>query len=197
MAELPAGTVTLWFTDIEGSTRLLERLGDRYVEVLANHRRLLRAAFAQFGGRGRATSARKPALARWLSAGADGTPHRRADHRRRELCRSRRAPSGAHLLGWAWRAGPALSGHLRAAGRGLPPGVGLRDLGQHRLKDITRPLRLFQLVISGLPSGFPSLRTLDAHPVKLPTPLTRFIGRQQELADVGALLQRDECACSP
>jgi class 3 adenylate cyclase len=50
MAELPTGTVTLLFTDIEGSTRLLERLGDRYVEVLGDHRRLLRAAFAEFNG---------------------------------------------------------------------------------------------------------------------------------------------------
>src|SRR5687768_6645530 len=51
MAELPSGTVTLLFTDIEGSTRLLERLGDRYLEVLGGHRRLLRAAFARFDGR--------------------------------------------------------------------------------------------------------------------------------------------------
>jgi class 3 adenylate cyclase len=51
MAELPSGTVTLLFTDIEGSTRLLERLGDGYLEVLGGHRRLLRAAFARFDGR--------------------------------------------------------------------------------------------------------------------------------------------------
>ena len=51
MAELPTGTVTLLFSDIEGSTRLLARLGDRYVEVLAEHRRLLRASFARFNGR--------------------------------------------------------------------------------------------------------------------------------------------------
>lgn len=49
--ELPSGTVTLLFSDIEGSSRLLERLGDRYIDVLAKHRRLLRAAFSQFGGR--------------------------------------------------------------------------------------------------------------------------------------------------
>jgi class 3 adenylate cyclase len=51
MTELPSGTVTLLFSDIEGSTRLLERLGDRYVEVLAEHQRLLRSAFTRFGGR--------------------------------------------------------------------------------------------------------------------------------------------------
>jgi class 3 adenylate cyclase len=51
MAELPSGTVTLLFTDIEGSTRLLERLSNRYLEVLREHRRLLRAAFAVFNGR--------------------------------------------------------------------------------------------------------------------------------------------------
>src|SRR5437879_7033794 len=51
MRELPTGTVTLLFTDIEGATRLLQQLGDRYAEVLEAHRRLLRTAFEQHGGR--------------------------------------------------------------------------------------------------------------------------------------------------
>ena len=216
MAELPTGTVTLLFTDIEGSTRLLERLGDRYVEVLVSHRRLLRAAFAQFGGREvetegdaffvsftKASDAVAAAVAGQRALAGrpwpDGPLRVRMGlhtgepiivagsyagldvHRAARICSA--GHGGQVLLSQAT---------CELVGGGLPPGVELRDLGEHRLKDITRPLRLFQLVISGLPSSFPSLRTLDAHPVNLPTPLTRFIGRQQELADVSASLQRDE-----
>jgi hypothetical protein len=72
------------------------------------------------------------------------------------------------------------------------PGVGLRDLGEHRLKDLTEPQRLFQVVIPGLPAEFPPLRTLGPRPDDLPTPLTRFIGRRRELAQACALLRREE-----
>jgi class 3 adenylate cyclase len=216
MAELPTGTVTLLFTDIEGSTRLLERLGDRYVEVLASHRQLLRAAFAQFGGREvdtegdaffvsftKASDAVAAAVAGQRALAGrpwpdgplrvrmglhTGEPIIVADsyagldvHRAARICSA--GHGGQVLLSQAT---------CELVAGGLPPGVELRELGEHRLKDITGPLRLFQLVISGLPSSFPSLRTLDAHPLKLPTPLTRFIGRQPELADVSASLQRDE-----
>jgi class 3 adenylate cyclase len=102
--ELPTGTVTLLFTDIEGSTQLLERLGDRYVEVLGEHRRLLRAAFAAFEGHevgvegdaffvafakardavaaavaGQRALARPCLASRRVTSSADGHPYRRAD----------------------------------------------------------------------------------------------------------------------
>ena len=70
----------------------------------------------------------------------------------------------------------------------LPPGVSLRDLGEHRLKDLRAPERLAQLVIDGLPADFPPLRSLDARPNNLPTQLTTFVGRERELAEAGALL---------
>jgi len=60
----------------------------------------------------------------------------------------------------------------------LPDGVGLQDLGEHQLKDLHRPSRLFQLVIAGLPADFPHLRTLDAHRHNLPIQPTPFIGRR-------------------
>src|SRR5260221_4390750 len=72
----------------------------------------------------------------------------------------------------------------------LPDDVSLRDLGEHRLKDLGRPRRLFQLVISDLPADFPPLKTLDTYPNNLPMQHTPFIGREQELAAVGQLLRR-------
>ena len=74
----------------------------------------------------------------------------------------------------------------------LPPGVFLIDLGEHRLKDLFRPERVFQVCGPGLPSDFPPLRTPDAKLTNLPAPPTTFIGRERELAAVTALLRRDD-----
>jgi predicted ATPase len=70
--------------------------------------------------------------------------------------------------------------------------VGLRDLGEHRLKDLTDPQRLYQLVIPGLPTDFPPLRTLGTQATNLRAQLTGFVGRQRELAEVRRLLERPE-----
>ena len=139
MTDLPAGTVTLLFTDIEGSTRLLERLRDRYVQVPGAHQQLLLAAFAQHyghevGAEGdaffvafakasdavAAVVAAQQALAaqRWPDGVAlrvrMGSPHRRADRGWPGLCRPGRASCDAHLLGWPWWPSPALSVDPRA-----------------------------------------------------------------------------------
>src|SRR5439155_437957 len=74
----------------------------------------------------------------------------------------------------------------------LPEGVSLVDLGAHRLKDLQHPSHLFQLVIAGLPAGFPPLKTLDATPHNLPVQLTSLIGREQEVATGAALLRRTD-----
>jgi hypothetical protein len=74
----------------------------------------------------------------------------------------------------------------------LPAGVDIRDLGDHRLKDLFRPERVFQLKASGLPSEFPPLRTLDAHRNNLPIQPTPLIGREKEVAEVCKLLLRPE-----
>src|SRR5207248_6774579 len=71
----------------------------------------------------------------------------------------------------------------------LPEGLSLRDLGTHRLKDLARPERLYQLVIAGVPDQFPSLRTLDSTPNNLPTQLTSFIGRDHDVAEARGLLR--------
>jgi predicted ATPase/class 3 adenylate cyclase len=214
MAKLPTGTVTLLITDIEGSTRLLARLGNRYVETLAAHRRLLRAAFAQFDGRevdtegdgffvafAKASQAVAAAAAGQQALAAHPWPdgatlrvrmgihtgepivvtHNYAGldvHRAARICSA--AHGGQVLLSQASRA---------LLGDDLPSGVGLRDLGEHRLKDFPDPQRLFQLVVPGLPVDFPLLRTLGAHFIRLPTQLTSFVGRQGELAEVRKLLE--------
>jgi predicted ATPase len=74
----------------------------------------------------------------------------------------------------------------------LPSGVELRDLGTHRLKDLARPEHVFQLVVADLSADFPSLRTLDARSTNLPAQPTALIGREQEVADLCALLRRQD-----
>jgi predicted ATPase/class 3 adenylate cyclase len=217
MAKLPTGTVTLLFTDIEGSTQLLERLGDHYVEILATHRRLLRAAFAQFRGRevGTEGDAFFVAFAKACDAVAAAVAGQRAlAHQPWPDGATLRVRMGIHTgepmvvandyigldvhlaarICSAGHGGQVLLSQIarELLGNDLPHGVGLQDLGEHRLKDLRHPQRLVQLVISDLPTDFPSPRTLGAYPTGLPTQLTRFVGRQPELAEVQVLLQRDE-----
>ncbi len=70
-------------------------------------------------------------------------------------------------------------------------GIGLRDLGDHRLKDLTEPQHLFQLVDPALPGDFPPLRTLDNRPTNLPVQATALVGREREVAEIAELLRRD------
>jgi predicted ATPase/class 3 adenylate cyclase len=215
MAELPTGTVTLLFSDIEGSTRLLQQLGDRYVEVLAEHRRLLRAAFARCNGRevdtegdaffiafDKASQAVAAAAAAQSALAAHPWPDGAVlrvrmgihtgepivvgqDYAGLDVHRAARICSAAHggqvLLSQPTR---------ELLGKDLPSGVGLRDLGEHRLKDLPGAQRLFQLVMPGLPSDFPALRTVGSRRMNLPAQLTSFVGRQREVAAIRALLGR-------
>ncbi len=215
MHYLPTGTVTFLFTDIEGSTRLLQQLGDRYSRVLEECRRLLRVAFQEWNGHevdtqgdaffvafARATDA--------VSAAVDGL-HALVIHPWPENVEVR-VRMGLHT------GEPQLSSEgyvgidvhhaarVMSAGHGgqvllsqttrdlvehqLPDGVSLRDLGEHRLKDLQRPVHLFQLVIAGLPSHFPSLKSLDAYPNNLPVQPTSLIGREWEVASLVELLRR-------
>ncbi len=214
MPSLPTGTVTFLFTDIEGSTTLLQRLGDRqYAEVLAEHRRLLRAAFEE--GNGREVDTQGDAFLVAFSRARDAVGAAVAAQR---ALTKHAWPDGASLLvrmglhtgepvtetgGYVGldvhRAARICSaGHGRQillshavsvlAARDLPPGVTLRDLGTHRLKDLREPERLFQVVHLDLPADFPLLKSLDARPNNLPIQLTGFIGRTGEIAEVKRLL---------
>ena len=216
-SDLPTGTVTLLFTDIEGSTRLLQHLGDRYASVLAECRQVLRGVFQEWNGHevdtqggaffvvfARATDAvlamadaqRAIANHPWPEGAAvrvrmgihTGEPSRTPEsYVGLDVHRAARIMSAAH-------GGQVLLSQATAtlAEQDLPEDVSLRDLGEHRLKDLGRPRRLYQLVMADLPADFPRLRTLDTYQNNLPVQLTPFIGRKQELTAVQDLLHRED-----
>jgi predicted ATPase/class 3 adenylate cyclase len=198
--DLPSGTVTFLFTDIEGSTRLLHELGaERYAEALMEHRRLLRDAFARHGGvevdtQGDAffvafaTAAGAVAAAALAQAGLAAGPirvrmgiHTGTPHLGPEGYVGADVHRGARIAA-VGHGGQVL---LSAATAGLVPGVPLVDLGPHRLKDLSAPERLHQLG----DGTFPPLRSL--HQTNLPVPLTPFVGREREVAEVAGLLTSD------
>src|SRR5688500_3186154 len=191
MAELPSGTVTFLFTDIEHSTQLLRRLRERYGEILADHQRLLRSAFEDSGGQEIDTQGdsfffafRKPKDA----VLGDGAAPR--------ALRSHPWPDGAEVrVRIGIHTGEATltenryhglavhrAARICAAGHGGQillsqisqslledeeadlPGLTLRDLGSQRLKDFDRPVGIYQLVAADLRTEFPPLRTLDTAP---------------------------------
>jgi predicted ATPase/class 3 adenylate cyclase len=215
--ELPMGTVTLLFTDIEGSTRLLQQLGKRYSEVLTECRYLLRTAFQQHHGHevdtqgdaffvafARASDAVAAAVASQRALFSHAWPHGVTVRVRIGLHTGEPQLSTEGYVGLdVHRAARIMSaGHggqvlLSQTTRDLvehdlSTGVSLRDLGAHRLKDLAHPSHLFQLVISGLPADFPPLLTLDVHPNNLPIQPTSLIGREKEVATVRHLLHRDD-----
>src|SRR3712207_2262398 len=196
MPELPGGTVTLLFTDIEGSTQLLRRLGDAYAGVLAEHQRLLREAFAAHGGRevdtqgdaffvsfARAADAVGAAVDAQRALAAHPWPEGGAVRVRMGLHTGEPVAAGGRYVGLAVhraaRVGSAghggqvlLSAVTQAVLRDhLPAGIGLRDLGEHHLKDFDQPERLYQVLAGGLPAEFPPLKVADPAPLPpLPVP---------------------------
>src|SRR5436853_798680 len=206
MRDLPTGVVTLLFTDVEGSTRLLEGLGDGYGDALHEHRRRLRAAFAAHNGVevdtqgdaffvafGRASDA-VAAAEDGQRALADGPLRVRMGIHTGE---PRLTEEGYVGLDVHKGARIAAAGHggqvlLSQATKALVD-ADVRDLGPHRLKDLSAPERIFQLEIDGLPSEFPPLRTLEAGLRNLPAPRTSFVGRGDELASIDRMLDESDC----
>jgi predicted ATPase/class 3 adenylate cyclase len=204
--ELPAGTVTFLFTDIEGSTRLLEQLGPEYEGALAEHRQLIREAVASHDGIevdtqgdaflcafGRASDAIAAAAdaQRWLAQ----TPMRvRMGIHTGEPTRTEEGYVGVDLHRGARLMAAAHGGQvlLSQATRDLLAHLPVRDLGEHRLKDLTHPQRLYQLLAEGLASDFPPPRTLENRPINLPTQPTALVGREKELEQLLGLLRRDD-----
>src|SRR5215471_1523501 len=216
MRELPTGTVTLFFTDIEGSTRLLQQVGERYADVLAECRQVLRTVFHQWHGHEVDTQGDSffVAFARASDAVAAVVAAQRtlADHAWPEgvkvLVRMglhtgepQRLVEGyvgldvhhAARIMSAGHGGQVLLSHTTRdlVEQTLPSGVSLWDLGAHRLKDLQQPSHLFQLVVPGLPADFPPLKTLDSSPNNLPLQPTPFLGREKVVDAVGQLLLRD------
>ena len=213
MPELLTGTVTFVFSDIEGSTRLLQSQGERWSSTLARHQELLRTAFSHHGGvevgtEGDSFFVTFPTAPAAVAAAVEV---------QRALAREP-WPDGAELLvRMGMHTGEASFGtdgyvglHVHRASRitsvahggqvllsdttrslvaeALPDGVELRDLGVHRLKDLERPERLWQLLIPDLRIEFPRIASLDAVPNNLPTRPTTFLGREREIMEVSGLL---------
>ena len=195
MTELPCGTVTFLFTDVEGSTRLLHELGDAYPDALAEHRRVLRGAFARHGGVEVDTQgdAFFVAFARASDALAASSAAREA------LDGPVRVRMGLHtgepLLTDEGYVGIDVhrAARIAAAGHGgqilvsqstrdLVAGDGLVDLGEHRLKDLTAPERIYQLG----DDEFPPLKSLNA--TNLPVATSELVGRSRELQELVSLL---------
>jgi predicted ATPase/class 3 adenylate cyclase len=213
MAEFPTGTVTFLFTDLVASSRLWEEYPEAMQVALARHDAILRDAVAGQGGQvvkstgdgvhaafGRAEDAVAAAVEaqraldaeRWAETGPlrvrmglhTGTAEtRQGDYFGPALNRAARLTALAH-------GGQALVSHATEAvvHDALAGGVELEDLGEHRLRDLSRPERVFQLVHADLPREFPPLRSLDALPSNLPFQVTTFVGREEELREVSEVL---------
>jgi peptide/nickel transport system substrate-binding protein len=206
--ERRAGTVTFLFTDVEGSTRLVRQLRDRYPEVLADHRRLVRAAFARHGGEevdtqgdafffvfARARDAAAAAADAQRALQAHTWPEDTELRVRMGLHTGEPVVSeeeGYHGLGVHRAARIMAAGHggqilaSQATAAMLAddelPGVEERDLGEFRLKDLDHPEHVYQLDVKGLPAMFPPLRTGDAP--------TAYAGKEEELVEAAAGARR-------
>ena len=204
--ELPSGVVTLLFTDIEGSTTLLHKLGDGYGAALDDHRRIVRAACSAHDGVEVDTQgdAFFVAFARASDAAAAA-----ADAQRGLAAGPVRVRMGLHTgeprvthegyVGIDVHRGARIAavGHggqvlLSQTTRTLVDHEA-RDLGAHRLKDLSAPERLYQLEIDGLPGEFPLLKTIEAGMKNLPLPRTSFVGRASELEAIDRLLEDPGC----
>ena len=198
MPERPTGTVSFLFTDIEGSTRLLQKLRERYADVLATHARIIRLRIEEFGGHeidtqgdaffaafARARDAVGAAVAIQRGLAAEPWPDGVTVHVRMGIHTGEPLVGGERYVGMGVNRGARIC----AAGHGgqvllsnttrelvedeLSEDVRVVDLGEHELKDVKRPERIFQLEIDGLPSSFPPLRAAQK---------SAFEGREGELA---------------
>ncbi len=210
---LPRGTVTFLFTDIENSTLIMQEMGDRYPAAQTAHHEILRKAFQSNEGHELRTEGDSffcvfaSAIDACLAAAAAqralaSYPWDGQALRVRVGLHTGEAPligneyigldvhHAARVAGAAHGGQVLISETTRGLVEGnLKSGLKLRDLGPHRLKDLARSERLYQLVIDGVQDTFPALRTLDATHNNLPTQLTSFVGRQAEVAEAKRLLQ--------
>jgi predicted ATPase/class 3 adenylate cyclase len=215
---LPSGTVTFLFTDIEGSTALWERDRQAMTAVVARHMTLLAAAIHAHGGVhfktvGDAIQAAFPTAPAAIAASLDAQrallaedwgeigplrvrmavhageadPDERGDYLTAPLNRLSRLLSTGHggqIL---------LTQTVQQLSRGaLPAGADLRDLGEHRLRDLLEPEHVYQLLHPDVPATFAPLNSLDTRPHNLPRQSTPFLGREQQVGEIVALLRRED-----
>jgi predicted ATPase/class 3 adenylate cyclase len=210
---LPTGTVTFLFTDIEGSTRLWQQHPDEMKGALIDHDRILTTSIDSHAGRtfstaGDSFAAAFPRASDALSAAVSAqlaiselawgntlikvrmgihtgeAQERGGDYFGPVLNEGARLMSAAH-------GGQTIISSTTAelAGKDLPDGVGLVDLGDHLLKDVLDPVRVYQVVPPDLESDFPPLRTTNPRRNNLPEELSSFIGRGQDIDEVRTLVE--------
>ncbi len=209
MPELPTGTITFVFTDIERSTALLESLGERYAAVLERHNDLIRTAFARHGAVEVSTEGdaffvvfRAPAGAIKATVEAQRTLHQEAWPQNAPV----RVRMGLHT-GEGVRGGDNYVGldvhrasRIASAAHGgqvlisdatralveqaLPDGVSLRDLGRHRLKGLPRVEHIYQVDADGLAFDFAPISSLEVRPNNLPREVTSFVGREEQIREI-------------
>jgi len=211
---IPTGTVTFVFTDIEGSTERWDRNRAAMQAAVRRHDALVRSAIVDHRGHvfktigdafcaafSRPEDAVGAALAAQLALANEDfgnvgglhvrtaihvgtTDERDGDYFGPTVNRV------ARLLAIAFGGQVLLSGATADLVQGdLPPNASLRDLGEHRLKDLSRPEYVYQLVAPGIRSDFPALRSLGSFPHNLPRQMTSFVGREEEIAEITALIQ--------
>jgi predicted ATPase/class 3 adenylate cyclase len=214
VSELPTGTVTFLFTDVEGSTRMLHEFGDAYHELQTRHLQILVDACSAADGRivrteGDAVFAAfttpaggvRAAMTGQRALAAEPWPDGHAIRVRMGMHTGEGTLAGGDYIGLdvnlAARIAAAASGGqvvlsdaTRAlVERALPDGVTIRDLGRHALKDFDEPRRLYDMVVDGVPAEHPPLRTAAGERrTNLPAARTSFVGRERDLADVARLL---------
>jgi len=218
MTDLPRGTVTFLFTDIEGSTALWERDRQAMAAAVDRHLALLDAAIQAHGGIrfktiGDAVQAAFPTAPQGVAAALQGqrdllaedwgelgplrvrmalhageaTPNERGDYLAAPLNRLSRLLATGH--GRQILLTQVVQQLARSA---LPPRAELRDLGDHRLRDLLEPERVYQLLHPELPVEFPPLIALNNRPHNLPLQPTPFLGREREVGAVVDMLRRSE-----
>lgn len=212
---MAAQTLTFLFTDIEGSTAMLRRVGDAYARILADHHQLIRDALAAHDGKevdtqgdaffavfSAASACASAAIKMQRTLIAQDWPAGEAVRVRMGIHSGEASRTVAGLVGFdvhraARIAAAAHGGQIVLSATtaallrdSLPEGAWLKDLGVHRLKDLGRPEQIFQLEAAGLPVAFPPLRALGnpEPPNNLPAQVSTFIGREAQLAEVRRLI---------
>ena len=218
MSGLPSGTVTFLFTDIEGSTTRWEAHPEQMREALARHDAILRSAIEDNGGHvfktvGDAFCAAFSSPLEGIHAAHDAQWALHSEAWPEEIGRIRVRmalhTSAVDLQDGDYFGQPVNRvARILSSGHGgqvllseavyslvrdnLPGGATVTDMGEHRLKDLIRPERIFQLQAPGLPFEFPPLKTLDSWPNNLPLQLTSLVGREKEVEVVAALLRHSD-----
>jgi predicted ATPase/class 3 adenylate cyclase len=210
ITELPSGTVTLLFTDIEGSTQLLKRLGDAYGELLEKHAVLVRSAIAKHRGVELSTEgdsffvvfrtasdAIAAALAAQRALGHHAWPPEGMVRVRMGVHTGPIRIAGENYVGMtvheaariaaAAHGGQTIVSEASVDAGEPPPGSSLRSVGTHRLKDIDEEMRLFQLCHPDLDDDFPALRSLGPPAGALPSFASTFVGRAAEQVSLAAI----------